>query len=298
MDLHTGVIVGKELVYALNPEGKHVYIDDVENGLNCNCTCPACGGQLIARNRGEKIKHHFAHYNKAECDFIRQTNIHCLAEEIFLKKKELILPSDNRITGNLVSIFDKSSYRLPISTVVLEKRVSDFIPDIIVSSGNLTIFVEVFVTHIVSEEKKNKIAAFGNCMAIEIDLSDKAHDNLTKEELEKLLDEPQRIRWIYNPKTEELHKNFELYKKHYKLPEYETVVRKCPQRYFGITCDNCVCCVGRTKQEIQCNYDFVYSDKSNSIPYPRFTFTTEKPELKKPMPPNVIEYIRHQYGLR
>lgn len=298
MNSHTDVTVGKELVYALNSDGMYVHIDDVENGLNCNCTCPACGGQLIAKNGGEKIKHYFAHYNKAECDYIRQTNIHCLAEEIFLTKKELFLPSDSMISGNLVSIFDQSSYRLPISSVVLEKRVSDFIPDIIVTSGDLTIFVEIFVTHIVSEEKKNKIAVLGNCIAIEIDLSDKAHDSLTKEQLGKLLDEPQRIKWLYNPETEELHKNFELYKKHHKLPEYETVVRNCPQRFFGVTCDNCVCCVGRTKSEIQCNYDFVYSDKCNSVPYPRFAFIPGKTGLKKAMPPNAIEYIKRQYGLR
>lgn len=297
MDSHTEVIVGKELVYALNSEGKCIYIDDVENGLNCNCTCPACGGQLIARNEGKKNKHHFAHYNKAECAYVCQTNIHCLAEEIFLTKKELILPSDNMITGNLVSIFDQFSYKLPISSVVLEKRVSSFIPDIIITSGDLTIFVEIYVTHIVSEEKRNKIAALGNCIAIEIDLSDKVHDNLTKESLGKLLDEPQRIRWIYNPKTAELHKNFELSKRHYKLPEYETVVRNCPQRYFGVTCDNCACCIGRTKNEIQCNYDFVYSEKCNSTPYPRFTFIPGKTELKKAMPPNAVEYIR-KYGLR
>jgi hypothetical protein len=89
MDSHTEITIGKELVYALNPEGKHVYIDDVENGLDCNCTCPACGGQLIARNEGKKNKHHFAHYNKAECDYVCQTNIHCLAEEISKKRKQL-----------------------------------------------------------------------------------------------------------------------------------------------------------------------------------------------------------------
>ena len=30
-------------------EGKLVYIDDVERGLKCGCTCPACGEALIAR---------------------------------------------------------------------------------------------------------------------------------------------------------------------------------------------------------------------------------------------------------
>lgn len=68
---------------ALNADGKSVYIDDVPNGKNCDCTCAECGGKLIAKNKGRIKVHHFAHEN----DSIRcsQTALHLLAKEILLK---------------------------------------------------------------------------------------------------------------------------------------------------------------------------------------------------------------------
>ena len=43
---------GSELVYGLK-DGKLIYIDEAENGLDCGCVCPSCGKPLIAR-QGQK----------------------------------------------------------------------------------------------------------------------------------------------------------------------------------------------------------------------------------------------------
>lgn len=44
---------GNFLTYAIDSHGKMVYIEDVPNGLACNCRCPQCHEALIARNGGE-----------------------------------------------------------------------------------------------------------------------------------------------------------------------------------------------------------------------------------------------------
>ena len=46
--------------------GKLVDISFVESGLACNCVCPCCKQQLVAK-KGNIKGHHFAHHNKEDC---------------------------------------------------------------------------------------------------------------------------------------------------------------------------------------------------------------------------------------
>lgn len=83
------------LTYAIAKDGCLVHIDEVKTGQECACTCPACGESLIAKNRGAKRVHHFAHKSGVECEFARESMLHLLAkervQEAFLKAETFLI---------------------------------------------------------------------------------------------------------------------------------------------------------------------------------------------------------------
>ena len=189
--------------YALNEKGEPIHIKQIDkshNGLACNCTCPICGESLIAKKgNGGKVPH-FAHKQDSPCthpEYIKQTNIHAMAEQIFLEEKEIELPSLSSQAGNYIAYFFHGG-KWQIEEVELEKKISDFIPDIILKKGNDTLLIEIYVTHAVDENKKNKIIE-ANLPVIEIDLSEFVHDDMTKEDLRLHLRETARMNWIHMP---------------------------------------------------------------------------------------------------
>lgn len=83
------------LTYALNADKQLVNINDVVTGINCKCVCPACNEPLIAKNKGQKRKHHFAHQSGTECKYAVESMLHILAKEkireAFLSKSEYLI---------------------------------------------------------------------------------------------------------------------------------------------------------------------------------------------------------------
>lgn len=69
------------LTYALNQEGQLVHVDDVPNGKECGCICPACKKPLQAKNAGEVREHHFAHQPGVDCPTALETALHFLAKD-------------------------------------------------------------------------------------------------------------------------------------------------------------------------------------------------------------------------
>lgn len=59
---------------------QYVGIDEVPNGLACNCVCISCGMRLEAR-QGDEREHHFKHKNKAkkECKISYWVSIRSIA---------------------------------------------------------------------------------------------------------------------------------------------------------------------------------------------------------------------------
>lgn len=69
------------LTYALNSDGRLVHIDEVVNGQECHCICPACKEPLVAKNGGGVRIHHFAHQSGTDCAHAYETMLHLLAKE-------------------------------------------------------------------------------------------------------------------------------------------------------------------------------------------------------------------------
>ena len=187
-----------------------------ERGLNCNCICPSCGGALIAR-MGKKKQWHFAHKGDA-CNIAaaQQTAIHMLAKEIIEDNKRLLFPGisvkrdkyldefrDFRVKAGIPQSIE---YRKPsvlvCDSVVLEKKISNIVPDIIITSKDHQCLIEVAVTHFVDEDKALKAREIGLPM-MEIDLSDLYDTDCSRRELtEAVLRNPDNRAWIYNPLNE------------------------------------------------------------------------------------------------
>lgn len=65
-----------------------VGVDEVSQGLSCNCFCPSCGMRLEAR-QGEIRTHHFSHHDKATigCNYSYWVSIRDLAKQILRELK-------------------------------------------------------------------------------------------------------------------------------------------------------------------------------------------------------------------
>lgn len=218
------------LELALNSYGKQVHISDVKNGDACNCRCIYCGESLTAKQGNGGKAPHFAHKPDSTCrwkEYVKQTDIHRRAEKIFLQEKEIILPWIIRTFGNVQCLMFRGG-TFKITSVELEKKVSDFIPDIVLQIGEAILLVEIFVTHAVDDVKKDKIRKDGRYDVIEIDLSDKVYDDITDDELRLLIKDQSRIKWIYNRKEVCFTNNLSSVANFYSITTDTNVVEGCP----------------------------------------------------------------------
>lgn len=157
-----------KLPYGINTIREVVYIDNAKNGIECECICPACKSPLVAKNGGQKREHHFAHLNIVECEHGYQSALHYMAKDLFLEMEYLTFVKNEKLV------------KYKIDSVELERKVSDIIPDILVTCDGKQFIVEIYVTHSVDDEKKEKIKSL-QMSAIEIDLSKFRNETIDKE---------------------------------------------------------------------------------------------------------------------
>lgn len=186
----------------------HIDSDEVPNGLDCGCVCPHCKHPLIARNGGSKRTHHFAHYKGAECGKARMTALHMLAQNIISRDKKVMLPNYQG------EYYEEETKGIKFDEVKLEEtyQVSEgkqLRPDCIgikYDSSNKAhyLWVEIYVTHEVKEDKEKYIRASANA-CIEIDLSDMLDTDYSEESvMRRIQAEKDNRRWICCPKFEKI----------------------------------------------------------------------------------------------
>lgn len=253
--------------------GEIIDISKVESGLKCECVCPHCKSQLIAR-KGYKTVHHFAHYKSHECELAYETAIHMMSKKIFEKHKRIKVPRVEFIIGkNYFKKFTlyKAAY-VNFESVTSEKKLNNIVPDIILEVNGKKLLVEIAVTHFIDESKNNKLNSY-KMSTIEIDLSKENRDINEDYLTELLIDKLENKKWIYNAKwnivTEKIKKFAIPFKLIHRL--YTLHVDDCPIKsriwkgkvyanfyddcqdciyYFGERAYNEIYCTGNSKSKV------------------------------------------------
>lgn len=191
-----------KLTYALDSSlSKLVYIEDVPNGLACNCFCPKCKEKLIARNGKDNVRQkHFAHRGDINCHGAVMTALHLLSEQILAEEKCVMAPAYKKI----------SARKLVFNDVEIEQRNDrkDIQPDIVgVMEDGSRWLIEIRNTHEIDSDKRKKIEEL-NCVCLEIDVSEQ---ELNIDSLRAfLVDSFEKREWINNPIYESLIADTEL----------------------------------------------------------------------------------------
>lgn len=161
--------------YALNENGQTVCADDIAGQFIIEkFSCLGCGGDLIAKVNGTKMKPHFAHKVQVECS--GETYLHRLGKKVFIETYKHCLDSGEPFNIRLrfakvckkyypsivracnIGLFEKE-YDLTkyYKNIFEEKRDGQFIPDVLLVSNNNPsekIYIEIACTHFISEEKR------------------------------------------------------------------------------------------------------------------------------------------------
>jgi hypothetical protein len=169
--------------YAINQLGKSVFINDVPNGISCDCTCEGCKKELIAI-QGKSENHrewHFRHSVDSDCLGGQETAIHKFAKQIIIENTQIEVPGE----------------RLNYANARQEIKLDSFIPDVVVEVNQSPVYFEIEVTNPVNLEKIN-FYKVGQYKSIKIDLSRISRDitpQILKELILNKVDNKEKIFW-------------------------------------------------------------------------------------------------------
>lgn len=178
-----------ELVFswAQDRTGKIVHVDSVSQGLKCDCVCPHCKEQLLARH-GDVRAHGFAHHSdcrRANLKICYMVIMYKLAEQIIQQTKKIYVPSYFGVFEEKVMDF------VEVSIDSCYERI-DKQPDVIAttSEGEKYLIEFTFAYKVQHKEKLD----YKNLNCLEIDLSRQSLESLH----EFLLHSAEDRQWINN----------------------------------------------------------------------------------------------------
>ncbi|MEF8788025.1 MAG: competence protein CoiA family protein [Planctomycetota bacterium] len=131
-------------------QGEMIHVSQVPRGLDCDCVCPVCKHQVLAR-KGEQVRHHFAHHRRGECS--PETVLHEVGKKLLYGRLQKHLRKDRPLPmqwdcdhcpatheGNLVKVARQ---------VEMEKELQGCRPDVTLfdAEGNPVAILEVIVSH-------------------------------------------------------------------------------------------------------------------------------------------------------
>ena len=188
------------MTFARAADGRTVHVDEVANGLACECVCLKCGGKLIGRH-GEIRQHHFSHVLATEGMGCTETALHKAAKEIIQQERRLVLP--RQLEGMGLQLGAEACF----DSVSLEHRLgcgeagAEIVADAY-GQGAVDMVIEIAVHHRVDQAKADKIRRLG-LPAVEIDLANAASSLWDWDALRQaVLSDPSRRRWVYLPEPE------------------------------------------------------------------------------------------------
>lgn len=189
-------------------EGRLIHVLDLdeahERGLRCGCVCPDCGRQLQAHLGTQKAWHFQHHIEDANCNPQPMTLLHAFVRDELARRTTLEVPAvvvycELEVLGQTVP----ESLQIPAEKFVFtsseaEARGDGVQPDVVFTrkeAGKLAL--EVRYSHAVDAEKAQRLHQ-GYAMAVEFDVSDLPSSGISSQDLQEVLREGQRWKWLVN----------------------------------------------------------------------------------------------------
>jgi competence protein CoiA len=196
--------------FGIDQNGRLVSVEEVARGKACDCCCPACGEILIAR-QGDVRAWHFAHASGNDCEGGAESALHKAAKQLIVSEAAVLVPGlDARELHQLddgrcgEAALSRPAEVWQLTDPREEIPVGDYRIDVMATHQARPVFIEVAVTHLVDQLKRNALSDFG-IHSFEIQLDPSRRESWTWDVLrEEVLERPDNRRWLFHPDFEKL----------------------------------------------------------------------------------------------